>query len=157
MRGKHYPATDIKPYTAAFFRNFIIRFRTRFVKESIYLPAPKKHFFLTREKNSFILFISPLRSLQYYNCLMKKEGFIMADELNLEQLKTKAESLVKSITGDKDLLASFTKDPIGTLEKKLGIDLPDEQINQLIKMIKEKLGDAGTKTLIQKILGFFKK
>ncbi len=88
---------------------------------------------------------------------MKKEGFIMADELNLEQLKTKAESLVKSITGDKDLLASFTKDPIGTLEKKLGIDLPDEQINQLIKMIKEKLGDAGTKTLIQKILGFFKK
>ncbi|MBQ4435365.1 MAG: hypothetical protein IJJ80_09090 [Clostridia bacterium] len=81
----------------------------------------------------------------------------MADELNLEQLKTKAESLVKSITGDKDLLASFTKDPIGTLEKKLGIDLPDEQINQLIKMIKEKLGDAGTKTLIQKILGFFKK
>ena len=88
---------------------------------------------------------------------MKKEGFIMADELNLEQLKTKAESLVKSITGDKDLLASFTKDPIGTLEKKLGIDLPDEQINQLIKMIKEKLGDAGTKTLIQKILGFCKK
>ena len=88
---------------------------------------------------------------------MKKEGFIMADELNLEQLKTKAESLVKSITGDKDLLASFTKDPIGTLQKKLGIDLPDEQINQLIKMIKEKLGDAGTKTLIQKILGFFKK
>ena len=81
----------------------------------------------------------------------------MADELNLEQLKTKAESLVKSITGDKDLLASFTKDPIGTLQKKLGIDLPDEQINQLIKMIKEKLGDAGTKTLIQKILGFFKK
>ena len=88
---------------------------------------------------------------------MKKEGFIMADELNLEQLKTKAESLVKSITGDKDLLAAFTKDPIGTLEKKLGIDLPDEQINQLIEMIKAKLGEAGTMTLFQKILGFFKK
>ncbi len=81
----------------------------------------------------------------------------MADTLNIEQLTAKAESLVKSITGDKDLLASFTKDPIGTLEKKLGIDLPDEQINQLIKLIKEKLGDAGTKTLLQKILGFFKK
>ena len=81
----------------------------------------------------------------------------MADELNLEQLTAKAETLVRSITGDKDLLASFTKDPIGTLEKKLGIDLPDEQINQLIKLIKDKLGDAGTKTLLQKILGFFKK
>ena len=81
----------------------------------------------------------------------------MADELNLEQLTAKAETLVRSITGDKDLLASFTKDPIGTREKKLGIDLPDEQINQLIKLIKDKLGDAGTKTLLQKILGFFKK
>ena len=81
----------------------------------------------------------------------------MADELNREQLTAKAETLVRSITGDKDLLASFTKDPIGTLEKKLGIDLPDEQINQLIKLIKDKLGDAGTKTLLQKILGFFKK
>ena len=67
------------------------------------------------------------------------------------------ESLIKSITGDKDLMASFAKDPVGTLEKKLGIDLPDEQINQLIKMIKEKLGDAGTKTLLQKIKSFFGK
>ena len=81
----------------------------------------------------------------------------MAETLNLEQLKAKAESLIKSITGDKDLMASFAKDPVGTLEKKLGIDLPDEQINQLIKMIKEKLGDAGTKTLLQKIKSFFGK
>ena len=81
----------------------------------------------------------------------------MSEMLNLDQLKAKAESLVKSITADKDLLASFTKDPVGTLEKKLGIDLPDEQINQLIKMIKEKLGDAGTKTLLQKIKSFFGK
>ena len=81
----------------------------------------------------------------------------MAETLNIEQLKAKAESLIKSITGDKDLMASFAKDPVGTLEKKLGIDLPDEQINQLIKMIKEKLGDAGTKTLLQKIKSFFGK
>ena len=80
----------------------------------------------------------------------------MSENLNIEELKAKAETLIKSISGDKDLLASFTKDPIGTLEKKLGIDLPDEQINQLISMIKAKLGDAGTKTLLQKILGFFK-
>ena len=81
----------------------------------------------------------------------------MSENLNIEQLTAKAETLIKSISGDKDLLASFTKDPVGTLEKKLGIDLPDEQINQLIKMIKDKLGDAGTKTLLQKILLFFKK
>ena len=81
----------------------------------------------------------------------------MAETLNIEQLKAKAESLIKSITGDKDLMASFAKDPVGTLEKKLGIDLPDEQINQLIKMIKEKLGAAGTKSLLDKIKGLFGK
>ena len=81
----------------------------------------------------------------------------MAENLNLDQLKAKAETLIKSISGDKDLLASFTKDPVGTLEKKLGIDLPDEQINQLIDMIKSKLGEVGTKTLLDKIKGFFGK
>ena len=82
---------------------------------------------------------------------------IMAENLNVEQLKAKAESLIKSISGDKDLLASFTKDPVGTLEKKLGIDLPDEQINQLIDMIKKGLGAAGTKGLLDKIKGLFGK
>ena len=81
---------------------------------------------------------------------------IMAENLNVEQLKAKAESLIKSISGDKDLLASFTKDPVGTLEKKLGIDLPDEQINQLISMIKAKLGETGVKSILGKVKSMFK-
>ena len=81
---------------------------------------------------------------------------IMAENLNVEQLKAKAESLIKSISGDKDLLASFTKDPVGTLEKKLGIDLPDEQINQLISMIKSKLGETGVKSILGKVKSMFK-
>ena len=80
----------------------------------------------------------------------------MAENLNVEQLKAKAESLIKSISGDKDLLASFTKDPVGTLEKKLGIDLPDEQINQLISMIKSKLGETGVKSILGKVKSMFK-
>ena len=80
----------------------------------------------------------------------------MAENLNVEQLKAKAESLIKSISGDKDLLASFTKDPVGTLEKKLGIDLPDEQINQLISMIKAKLGETGVKSILGKVKSMFK-
>ncbi len=81
----------------------------------------------------------------------------MAEELNIEQLKAKAESLIKSISGDQDLLASFTKDPVGTLEKKLGIDLPDEQINQLIDMIKKQLGSTAAKGFLAKIKSFFSK
>ena len=59
-----------------------------------------------------------------------------------------AESVEKLLKDDK-LLAAFKKDPVKTLEKQLGIDLPDEQINAVIKGIKAKidvddvLGTAG--------------
>ena len=59
--------------------------------------------------------------------------------LNLGGALEKAEELAKKIGADKDLLASFTKDPVKTLESKLGIDLPDEQIKKLADAIKAKL------------------
>lgn len=60
-------------------------------------------------------------------------------KLNLEQLIGKAGDLANKIGADKVLLDSFTKDPVKTLESKLGIDLPDEQINKLVDAIKAKL------------------
>lgn len=78
----------------------------------------------------------------------------MADLLNLDQLKQMAENVVKQLTGNKDLISAFTKDPAALLQK-LGISVPQEQINKLIQLVKEKLGDAGTKTLLQKIKAFF--
>ncbi|MBS5879829.1 MAG: hypothetical protein KIC63_06805 [Clostridium sp.] len=51
----------------------------------------------------------------------------------------KVEELAKKIGADKTLLASFTKEPVKTLETKFGIDLPDEQINKLVDAIKAKL------------------
>ena len=62
---------------------------------------------------------------------------------------------VKKLTGDKDLIAEFMKDPVGTLEKKLGIDLPDEQVNAVIDAIKEQLKGEGGKGIIDKIKGLF--
>lgn len=59
--------------------------------------------------------------------------------LNLDGALEKAEELAKKIGADKDLLASFTKEPVKTLESELGIDLPDEQINKLADAIKAKL------------------
>ena len=59
--------------------------------------------------------------------------------LNLGGALEKAEELAKKISADKDLLASFTKEPVKTLESKLGIDLPDEQIKKLADAIKAKL------------------
>ncbi len=80
----------------------------------------------------------------------------MADLLSLDQLKALAEQVIKKITGNKDLIAALTKDPAGLL-KTLGINVPSEQINKLVELVREKLGDQTTKSLLAKIKSFFKK
>ena len=65
--------------------------------------------------------------------------------------------LVSKITGDKDLLQGFQKDPIGTLEKKLGIDLPDEQLNAVVTALKAKIGADGAASLMDKVKSLFGK
>ena len=62
-------------------------------------------------------------------------------------IKKKIEELVEKITSDKALMAKFQKDPISTVEKLIGIDLPNDQIEKLVDGIKAKiklddLGDA---------------
>ena len=54
-------------------------------------------------------------------------------------LKKKVEELVEKITSDKDLRAKFDKNPAAVIEKLVGVDLPDEQVNQLVDAIRAKL------------------
>lgn len=54
-------------------------------------------------------------------------------------IKQKIEELVKKISGDKALQAEFAKEPVKAVEKLLGIDLPDEQINKIVDGVKAKL------------------
>ncbi|MBQ9298959.1 MAG: hypothetical protein IJ214_00455 [Clostridia bacterium] len=58
---------------------------------------------------------------------------------------------------DDSLKASFLSDPVGTLEKTLGIDLPDEQISQVIDGLKAKLGEAAASGILDKVKGLFGK
>lgn len=58
---------------------------------------------------------------------------------------------------DDSLKAAFLTDPIGTLEKKLGIDLPDEQIKQIIAGIKDKQGSDVVGGVLDKVKGIFGK
>lgn len=62
-------------------------------------------------------------------------------------VKEKAEELVQKLQRDPALLKSFRTDPIGTVEKLLGVDLPDEQLKPLAAGIKAKLAasDLGEK------------
>ncbi len=54
-------------------------------------------------------------------------------------IKAKIEEIVKKLTSDKELMAKFDKNPTAVIEELIGIDLPDDQINQLIEGIKAKL------------------
>lgn len=51
-------------------------------------------------------------------------------------IKAKAMELVTKIASDPKLLESFTKNPVPTVEKLIGIDLPDDQINMVVDMVK---------------------
>lgn len=54
-------------------------------------------------------------------------------------IKAKIEELVKRISSDDELKAQFTKDPVKAVEKLLGVDLPDDVINQIVTGVKGKL------------------
>lgn len=54
-------------------------------------------------------------------------------------IKAKIEEVVKKLTSDKDLMAKFQQNPTAAVEGLIGVDLPDDQINQLVEGIKAKI------------------
>lgn len=54
-------------------------------------------------------------------------------------IKAKIEQAVKKLTSDKNLMAKFERNPASVIEELIGVDLPDDQINQVIDGIKAKL------------------
>lgn len=63
-------------------------------------------------------------------------------------VKEMVEKLVKTLQNDKNLLDSFQNDPVQTIEKLTGIDLPDAQLKPLITGIKAKLAASGAEGLL---------
>ena len=56
-----------------------------------------------------------------------------------EKLQDLVEKVIAKLKEDPGMLASFKKEPVRVIEKLLGVDLPDEQIEKLITMVKAKL------------------
>ena len=72
-------------------------------------------------------------------------------------IKEKVEEIVEKIKADKDFAKNFKADPIKTVEKLLGIDLPDDQIKQVAEAIKAKIGLDDIGTLLGGLGGLFGK
>ena len=47
--------------------------------------------------------------------------------------------VVAKLTSDPELIKSFLSNPVQLLEKTFGIDLPDDQINQVIEGVKSQI------------------
>ena len=54
-------------------------------------------------------------------------------------IKAKINEIVEKLKNDDDLLEQFNKNPAKLLEEYIGIDLPDDKVNQLVEGIKAKL------------------
>ena len=57
----------------------------------------------------------------------------------MEMLKDKVDEIDDKIKNDKEIAAKFQKDPISVVEKLLGVDLPNEQLEQVVDAIKAKI------------------
>lgn len=62
-------------------------------------------------------------------------------------IKEKIEAVVKKLMADKKLMEKFEKNPVKVIEELLGVDLPDDLVNNIIDGVKakinlEKVGDA---------------
>ena len=55
------------------------------------------------------------------------------------ELKEKIDQAANKLMADKTLMAKFESNPVSVIEQLIGIDLPDQQINQVIDGIKAKI------------------
>ncbi len=73
----------------------------------------------------------------------------------MEEIKKKVEEIVNKVKNDGDFANKFKANPVEAVESVVGMDLPDDQINNVVEMVKAKLGaDNG---IIGKIKGLFNK
>ena len=54
-------------------------------------------------------------------------------------IKAKVEEIVEKIKSDKKIGEKFEKNPASVIEELIGIDLPDDQVNQVIDAVKAKI------------------
>ena len=59
--------------------------------------------------------------------------------MDMNEILKLAAQIVEKLSKDEKLMDAFKKDPVTVVEKKLGIDLPNDQLNALIDGIKAKL------------------
>jgi len=72
----------------------------------------------------------------------------------MENIKEKIEEIVNKVKSDPDFAKKFQDEPIKALEGVLGVDLPDDKINEVITAVKTKI-KLDDSNILGKLKGFF--
>jgi hypothetical protein len=83
---------------------------------------------------------------------LKKES--EGKTMDVKEQITKA---VDKITRDKGLQEQFRREPVKALESVLGVDLPDDIIDQVVQGVKAKLTADKVSDSVDALKGFLKK
>ncbi len=68
-------------------------------------------------------------------------------------IKNKIEEIIEKLKNDKGLMERFEKNPTSVIEEYIGIDLPDDQLNQVIDTIKAKIKISGIGDKLSNLFG----
>lgn len=71
------------------------------------------------------------------------------------EVKEQIKNAVERISKDKSLQDQFKKEPVKALENVLGVDLPDEIIDQVVQGVKAKLTAEKASDALGKLKDFF--
>ena len=72
-------------------------------------------------------------------------------------IKASIEKAVNMLMSDKNLMAKFDKNPASVIEEVIGVDLPDEIVNQIVSGIKVKLAATQVGSALEGLSKLFKK
>lgn len=72
-------------------------------------------------------------------------------------LKAKIEEIIETVKNDKDFANKFKKDPVAAVKTVVGVDVPTDQLNQIIDGVKAKISFEEAGELLGKAKGLFKK
>lgn len=72
-------------------------------------------------------------------------------------MKAKIEEIINTVKNDKDFAAKFKKDPVAAVKTVVGVDVPADQLNQIVEGVKAKVSFDDANALLGKAKGLFKK
>ena len=70
-------------------------------------------------------------------------------------IKAKIDEVVKKVQGDPAIAKNFEKEPVKTVEGIIGVDLPDDVVNNVVDGVKAKISADKAGGIIDKVKNLF--